>query len=180
MTAVAVDTYSHGHFQRLPTLEKARADYLQANGDLLVEKTFKDFFVEAGMETTFGLVMLHRHFDIMPEQKMVEYRGTSSPWVTIAGMTELKPTVWAFDEDTRLRPTEFRYTREDTREVSFGQAELRFIASLREKLVAHGLMELFGLARYPGDDFPGSCEITQGSANINLHPNDVSLSFSTR
>jgi hypothetical protein len=60
----------------------------------------KDFFVNAGMDRTFGLSMVHRHFDLMPDQKLVEYNGTSTPWTAgISGMREPRPSIWAFDED---------------------------------------------------------------------------------
>lgn len=173
MAVSTIASYSHDHFHRLPMLQDARDTYLQAGGDDLIDRVFKDFFVEAGMDTTFGLSMLHRHFDIATNQKVVDYNGTSSPWSNIPGMEEPKPHLWAFDQDGLLKPTEFRYTKQKD-DITFGQKELEFVTQLKEKLEQFGLTKLFGLARYPGDDFPGSCEITQGMSSVNLRPQDVS------
>jgi hypothetical protein len=48
-----------------------------------------------------------------------------------------------------------------------------FLAEFAELLSQHNAQGLFGLCRYPGDDFKGRIEITQGRSNINLAPEDV-------
>lgn len=53
--------------------------YFAAGGDALIDKLFKNFFVLAGMDTKFGLFMVHRHFDLPEGKKVVEYNGTSTP-----------------------------------------------------------------------------------------------------
>jgi hypothetical protein len=171
--AAAVASYSPDHFQRLPALKDARNDFLNVDGDTLVANVFKDFFVNEGMDRTFGLCMLHRHFDLMPNQKLVEYNGTSTPWTAgSSGMRKPQPSLWAFDDDGLLKPTEFRYA--EKQDAPWTEKELAFSVKLKELLSQRGLDKKFGLARYPGDDFSGSCEITLGNANINLKPDDVS------
>lgn len=78
--AAAVAGYSHDHFHSLPDLNSARDNFLQLNGPKLVEDVFKDFFIANDMDRTFGLAMPHRHFDILPGQKIVNYNGTSTAW----------------------------------------------------------------------------------------------------
>ncbi|KAK5738258.1 hypothetical protein LTR17_006135 [Elasticomyces elasticus] len=170
--AAVITSYSHAFVQRLPMLESAREEYLGAGGDDLIGQ-FRDLFVRAGMDTKFGLSMIHRHFDLPEGHQLVEYNGTSTPWSPIPGMEQPKPHMWAFDrEDGLLKPTEFRYTKQAD-DITFGREELDFLLELKGKLDELGLLHLFGVARYPGDEFPGSCEITQGMTNINLQPKDM-------
>lgn len=178
--AGAVATYSHDHFHSLPTIKDAHDRFININGQDHIE-WFKNFFVEEGMDRTFGLAMIHRHFDLERDEKLVEYRGTSTPWS--GGFSEMKepqPAMWAFDEEGLLRPIEFRYS--ETQDGNFTDENLKFIAKFRAELALRGLDNVFGLSRYPGDSFTGSCEFTQGRANINLQPEDypaVLKAFST-
>ncbi|CEJ81040.1 hypothetical protein VHEMI01192 [[Torrubiella] hemipterigena] len=163
--------YSHEHFQSLPTVKDAHDSFILLDGQNHVE-WFKDFFVKYGMERRFGLAMMHRHFDLAPGERLVEYLGTSTPWSgSSVGMNEPQPSMWAFDEDGLLRPTEYHYSAIIV--DGFDQKELEFLAKLKPELDMRGLANLFGVARYPGDNFRGSCEFTQGRANINLQPKDV-------
>jgi hypothetical protein len=54
-----------------------------------------------------------------------------------------------------------------------GERERAFVADFKRLLDGQNLVGMFGLCEYPGDDFEGTCEITMGSANINLKPKDV-------
>lgn len=165
--------YSSEHFQNLPTLESAKSDFLvKAQGEEVVKNIIKKFFVEREMDRTFGVAMMHRHFHLENDEKLVEYRGTSTPWLSsIPGMKEPQPCIWAFDRDGTLRPTEFRYSQIE--DAPFSEEAIRFIADFKELLDKLKLTGSLGLARYPGDDFKGSCEITHGRSNINLTPEDV-------
>ncbi|KAF4434347.1 hypothetical protein F53441_13691 [Fusarium austroafricanum] len=40
---------------------------------------FKKFFVESDMDGRLGLALIHRHFDLEQDEKLVEYKGTSTP-----------------------------------------------------------------------------------------------------
>ncbi|KAI1748549.1 hypothetical protein F4782DRAFT_550660 [Xylaria castorea] len=45
-----------------------------------------------------------------------------------------------------------------------------FIKDFFQILRQNNVIGLLGLCQYPGDDFEGRVEITEGRANINLHP----------
>jgi len=168
--AAAVAGYSHNHFQSLPNLNSARDNFLKLNGDKLVEDVFKDFFITNGMDRIFGLAMPHRHFDILPRQIIVN--GTSTAWNATPGegMDEPQPAIWSFSSSGELVPHEFRYSKRHKFEM--GEKERAFVAEFKRLLDGQNLTEMFGLCEYPGDDFEGTCEITMGSANINLKPKD--------
>ncbi|KAM3535946.1 hypothetical protein MY4038_000722 [Beauveria bassiana] len=78
--------------------------------------------------------------------------------------------MWAFDSQGLLRLTEYMYST--LQDDGFDPQMLDFVTLLKAKLESRRLAHLFGLARYPGDNFRGSCEFTQGRANINLQPKD--------
>ncbi|KAF4123557.1 hypothetical protein GMORB2_6258 [Geosmithia morbida] len=80
--------------------------------------------------------------------------------------------MWAFDNVGLLKPTEFHYA--ENQDKPFTDKELAFFVKLEDILDQLRLSQLFGLIRYPGDDFSGSCEFTEGTANINLSPGDMS------
>lgn len=176
--AVVIAPYSHDHFQSLPDLSVARNTFAQLDGKLLVDEVFRPFFIQCGMDRTFKLAMQHRHFDILPRQKMVSYNNTTTAWDATPGegMDEPQPTIWSFSSDGSLAPTEFKYSK--GHQFVFGEKELDFVDQFKKLLDQEGLTSLFGLCEYPGDDFEGTCEITNGHANINLKPKDVCIQFS--
>lgn len=166
--------YSPKHFQSLPTLEAAKDNFLvKARGEEVVTDIIRNFFVKEGMERMFGLAMLHRHFDLEGNERLVDYQGTSTPWqAALPGMKDPQAAIWAFDDNDVLRPIEFRYS--ETVDVPLPENAPDFIGKFNAFLKQLNMVGVLGLARYPGDDFQGSCEITHGRANINLKPEDVS------
>ncbi|KAJ5414892.1 hypothetical protein N7509_000226 [Penicillium cosmopolitanum] len=170
---MSVGEYSVEHFHTLPSLEVARANFAKLNGDELVKNVFKEFFIEQGMDRTFGLAMLHRHFDLEPDEMLVDYEGTSIPWnaAHVSGMNSPEPAIWAISSDGDFKPTEFYFSAD--RSLAMGEEELRFMKRFQVLLHEHKATQSFGLCRYPGDDFNGLCEVTHGRANINLKPSDV-------
>ncbi|CAJ2508614.1 Uu.00g136400.m01.CDS01 [Anthostomella pinea] len=76
--AVAIASFSHHHFQSLPSLDAALVNYHNVDGPKLVREFFKRLFVKNGMKYIFGLAMPHRHFDIDPETFLVNYNGVST------------------------------------------------------------------------------------------------------
>jgi hypothetical protein len=55
--AVAIAPYSETHFRSLPSLNVALNDFLQVDGHDLVKNVFQDFFINNGMDRSFGLAM---------------------------------------------------------------------------------------------------------------------------
>ena len=75
-----LSNYDPATYDRLPTLANAGKMFDHKNGEELVDNAFRELFLQHNMERIFGLVLLHRHFDLRPEEQLVEYRGTSVPW----------------------------------------------------------------------------------------------------
>ncbi|KAJ5491649.1 hypothetical protein N7539_003216 [Penicillium diatomitis] len=78
----------------------------------LSKNVFKVFFIEQGTDRTFGLAMLHRHFDLEPGGMLVDYEGTSVPWNEshVSEMNPLEPAIWAISSDGDIKPTGFCFS----------------------------------------------------------------------
>lgn len=179
--------YRHDAFNDLPSVTDA-GNALQAKGGHdIIHETLGPLFVKHGIEEKFGLGLLHRHFEMAPSERLVEYNSTSTPWdaadaQNIGGM--LLSQSWLFG-DNQLVPYEFCYSHgnaaraqrlsQDATLASMG----RFLEELHAMLLAFGLDKTLGLRRHPGLQFEGLVEVTAGRANINFHPSVMSPKEST-
>lgn len=144
-------------------------------------RTIRDLFQQHGVERMLGMSLLHRHFDMDSSEMLVEYRGTSVPWERGHNMAQkVRPSNWTVTADAACQPFEFEYSLDDDdceMELLADPKVATFVNEFADLLYKEGLVGLFGLCRYPGDDFKGRVEVTEGRANINLRPDDVSFSF---
>lgn len=166
-------------YNKLPSLFDAEKDFRSARANSLVSNGIRQLFIEHKMDTTFGVTMLHRHFDLADNELLVEYNGTSTPW-DMTGRPEtascLRPTLWGLTQEGLLQPYEFEFAPNKQEPVNFSKQEYReFFTKLSCFLKEMKVERLFGLVKYPGDDWEGVYEITEGRANINIQPQDVSL-----
>jgi hypothetical protein len=167
--------YDPQAFHALPHIGSAAARFRNSDGDTLVSSTFQDLFIRHKMDRVFGLSLLHRHFPLSGDERLVEYHGTSVPWKVDDFTRYIKPASWLLTTDGAVSPYEFYYSlAEDGPKLDVKdpdqQAFLEEFAQVLSEKRIHGL---FGLCRYPGDDFKGRVEITQGRSNINLKFEDV-------
>lgn len=150
--------------------------YDSKHGDNLVDE-FQKLFLKHKVEFALSLMLNHRHFDLHLDERLIEYRGTSVPWLT--NHDKAQPSVWFVSEDNSCHPYEFHYSPDaatDGAATMPGDPEYKeFIKAFAQLLLEKNVEGLFGLCRYPGDDLEGRVEITEGRANINLHPDEVGL-----
>lgn len=175
---MAQQLYDPSVYDGVPTLNDAGRKFDLKNGEYLVNNKFRELFLQHNVDRVFGLSLLHRHFDLSSNELLVEYGGTSVPWEETLGKTSpyIRPSNWALAEDGIFRPFEFYYCMQDAdndADVPADPKFLSFIQSFENLLHEEGATDLFGLCKYPGDDFKGRIEITEGRANINLDPDDV-------
>lgn len=161
--------YAHEHFQSLPTIGQAGAQYISIGGPNLVHGLFRKFFIDHGMDSTFGLCLMHRHADLEESEKLVHYHETASPWKDLTDLP-IKPVMWSMAVDGSMRPTEFQYS--SRAEDFLDEKKVTFMEEFSTLVKEHNI-SVFGLVEYPGDDFETTCEITQGRTNINLLHADV-------
>lgn len=131
---------------------------------------YHDLFVRHSMDRRSGLTLLHRHFSLDADERLVEYRGTSTPWKLNKLAASIRPSSWLLSADGKLRPYEFYHSlTEDSPSLDLECSSQRtFLAEFAQLLSKNNAEGLFGLCRYPGDEFEGRIEVTQGRANINL------------
>jgi hypothetical protein len=172
-----LDKYEPDIFVALPGLASAGVMFRALGAEALVASEFRNLFLEHEMDRTYGLILLHRHFDLKDSERLVEYRGTSVPWQHDELYENVVPSTWLICHDGAIRPYEFTYAphRVDADPDPKSPERARFLQAFQRLLQKHNAIGLLGLCRYPGDDFSGRIEITRGRANINLLPRDVSV-----
>jgi len=173
--------YDHSAYDNLPMLADAGTAFDAKHGRKLIDQ-FRVLFQQHNTDRVFGLILNHRHFEMRPNERLVEYHGTSVPWNSLHEKT--RPSSWLLSEDGDCLPYEFHYSPDDDADeesespsnAKYGE----FIKSFNEILRQNDSFGLFGLCQYPGDDFKGRVEITEGRANINLHPDDAPKHLASR
>lgn len=76
----------------LPTIDQAGARYATINGEQLVHGSFLRLFIDRGMDSIFGLCLMHRHAYLEGNEKLVHYHETASPWKDFISLS-IKPVM---------------------------------------------------------------------------------------
>ncbi|KAK4213514.1 hypothetical protein QBC37DRAFT_171200 [Rhypophila decipiens] len=102
-------------------------------------------------------------------------------------LEKTQPSTWFVSEKEEVFPYEFHYSADgddtDEKEGAETPADSKysgFVKAFTDLLRKKDALGLFGLGRYPGDDFEGRVEITEGRANINLRPQDAPKHLASR
>lgn len=172
-----LEAYDPNTYQSLPAISDAVARLDTINGENLVATSIRQLFLDHKMDRTYGLILLHRHFDLDESERLVEYGGTSVPWRLSKISKNIRASNWLVSTDGTVRPYEFCYfpIGDEAMEPDLSNAnQVTFLVAFTDLLSKHNAEGLWGLCRYPGDDFTGRVEVTEGRANINLKPEDVS------
>lgn len=169
---IKVAKYSTESFNHQLDFGEALTLFDSLHGDSLADTTMRDLFRHYGVETIFGLQLLHKHNQLTAEEKLTDIRGTSSPLNFDMGA---RPSVWGFQPSApTLVPLEYSL---DARSVNFDVPHVqRFLHAFHDSLGKAGLVDVLGLSLYPGDGYPGRVEFTVGRSNISLRPDEVCIS----
>jgi len=182
-----VAAYLHDGFIGLPSVIDAGNDLKALGGREMIYEVFGPLFTKHGVDEKFGLGLLHRHFDMTPNERLVELNNIATPWdetdaESIGGV--LITQSWMFI-DNKIVPYEFLYLHgkdAETKQRLEGAGLMflsGFLAEVYAKLAALGLDKTLGLRLHPGPEFNGLVEVTVGRANINFHPSQMSPKDST-
>ncbi|KAI6352284.1 hypothetical protein MCOR25_009465 [Pyricularia grisea] len=167
---VAVQNYSVANYNAIPDLHVAKHRFEEIGGEKLVEETFLELFRRHGVDKTFGLSMVHRHFELNGEERLVEFRGTAVPWEKVDELNN--PGITAANWEVTpegIRPYEFKLDPASvgSQGIDFNDPKIQaFAAEFLELIQSVDATGLFGLCVYPGDDFETTIETTEGRANI--------------
>jgi len=144
---------------------------VRGGSNLVVEK-LGPIFRKHGVDTKFGLAILHRHFDLAPNERLVEVNDVTTPWdVNEAATVEgsITPTSWLFSGNS-LVPYEYAFV-DSKSATALGEqpsAFPAFIAELGTALKALKVQRYLALTAHPGPDFKGSVEFTVGRTNVSV------------
>lgn len=138
--------YSHElyHSNIKLTLGAACAEFERRNAQPLVNVPVRDIFLKHGVEDKFSACLLHRHFDLSPNERNVE--DNSGHATASADLDGTHPASWMYvaNEETGgvdLYPWE--YKREPTPMPPAG-----FVKEYGELLKKHGMCDLLGFQVY--------------------------------
>jgi hypothetical protein len=160
--------YNSQAYNSLPSLFQAASMMDVKTREHLV-KDIRQLFLDKNVYNKYGISLLHKHFEIAENQRLVDLHHTSTAW-----------TVGDTDEDIVRKyggyvvPRTFRSMDGELVPYEFGYSDseksydLSFHKELGRLLVKLGLDSIFGL-RYLGDDDLNSnltLEITEDRANI--------------
>ncbi|KAK0649749.1 hypothetical protein B0T16DRAFT_410657 [Cercophora newfieldiana] len=171
MAATIVDTYRPAEYQALPHLDNAFDTFLERSPQHIIEEKMMEVFRKHQVYNELAVCLIHRHFDMADNEKLVEFGALSTPWVVrdenmMGG--SVKPRSWIF-RGGRMIPYEFGFNE-------WGQTEVykdlpnkpEFYTEFNAILQAEGLSELLGLTLLTERKKEGIVKVekTFGRANI--------------
>lgn len=131
--------------------------------------------MESEIHERYGVSLLHKHFSIEPNQRLVDYRNISMPW-TVKDNNILVPKYEGFIIPRTFRfyngilaPFEFDFSPSPA-SINFDSEVFPRISVL---LHQHGLENVLGVRSLDGYDPELSVEITEGKTNIMIRRGSV-------
>ncbi|KAJ7818892.1 hypothetical protein B0H14DRAFT_2372918, partial [Mycena olivaceomarginata] len=126
--------------------------------------------------------LLHRHFPMCPDERLVAVDGVSVPWqidtikLVNEGKHGARRQCCGASVGKGFYPFEYKYTSQESSKdhseasvspISLASAPLAFLQDIGQALVKYGLQALLGLRAHPGSLIP-RLEFTADRANITL------------
>jgi hypothetical protein len=151
-------SYEPKVFDQIGPIEVAgeKADTFEA-GDF-VNTVLKQLLIQHQLNDKLGISLCHRHFDLRPDEILVEHGGVATAWASdaesrYAKIGSILPLSWVVWEG-KLRPYEF-YFSHDTSEEPF-EIPPNFLEAFDSALRGKGLNHLLGLRllRTNGEGLP--------------------------
>lgn len=168
--------YSHEAYEALPFITAAEHDlHVSLAGKQLADVLGK-LFLDFQVENTFGIILLHRHFGLKRNERLVHFGNSSVPWTVDERHLESKtvvPVAWQFSQDG-IAPFEWRYVALSEKPPNIDLAiHNQFLSKLTAVLSENGLDRIVGIYALNGSEIskPPMFEITTWRANINLEVN---------
>ncbi|KAF4502843.1 hypothetical protein FAGAP_928 [Fusarium agapanthi] len=176
MAAAAVQTYTpasydHRAVDAMADVDVAALRLQELNGFDHMKSCIRDVFMKHDVDKVFGVGLLHRHYDVAPNEKIIELGPVSSPWVVgddevITGGAVLPHTWRVFNGE--LKPTEFKFVpQRELSNVDRPVFPAAFVKELIGVLQETRLDEVLGVSLYEADDPDNeTMEVTYGRSSI--------------
>lgn len=175
---VAIKDYASEKYHSLRSLHEAHDLFLNANAEELVDTKICDLFVKHNLHNIYGVSLLHRHFDMSPEERLVESGNVSAPWSYHQPSSSLfggsvVPRSWMYSSaDRAFYPIEFGYNAQlqqtypstPPSDMANGTAFLDEFCTLLEQ---YNMTDILGLTTM-SPNAPGTMKIekTWGKTNV--------------
>lgn len=135
-------------------------------------KLSRDLFLKHEVYNDLAVCLIHRHFDMASNERLVEFGAVSAPWTLtqvdqVAGGT-LVPRSWIFN-DSKMSPYEFGYNE------AIGEPTYRalpnkphFYEEFGKLLKREGLENLLGLTLNSDEIQPGLVKFEKTFGRVNV------------
>jgi hypothetical protein len=169
----ALSMYNPVVYNSLPSLRES-ASLVTDEVRALRDGPVRQFFLDHDAHKQYGIALLHKHFSIGEEERLVEIHHVSSPWKVGTEQTDVAshhtgkivPRSVRYYEGVAA-PYEFAYVWETTPVINpFPRKALDLLKTL-------GLDLVFGIRFLDNRDSNMSVEITEGKVNIMMAPEVV-------
>ncbi|CAB4493665.1 hypothetical protein RhiirA5_500685 [Rhizophagus irregularis] len=139
---------SHSEYNNIPSLGKALLA-LETIQDLMV---IGDIFFKHTMQATWGLCLVHRHFNLKPNEVMLEQPYYSDSHIVTKAVdvnevtTSFTGSSYYLSEESKLQAFEYRYgTNTYIEETMQSEKFFVFLREFEQLLVKLGLRNILGL-----------------------------------
>ncbi|MCJ1460775.1 hypothetical protein MMC28_011157 [Mycoblastus sanguinarius] len=167
--AIPILPYSVEVYNSLPELATAKEELDIVHTSDILFTNIGQGFLKHHVETTLGLVLLHNHFLLEQNEKLVSVGPVAVPWNTQSGAKELdevQVSSWCFTE-RGLRPYEFCHGAPPmTLKAEFQP----FVDEIGAILTRFNLTGLLGICSLTEGTINGGVktEFTSGRANVTI------------
>jgi hypothetical protein len=171
--------YSAAAFNSLPSLETAAQQFKVQEARQHLDGPIRQVFLDFDVQNKYGLALLHNHFPLEGNKRLVEYHNTAMAWSVDDDSSSVSPRynglvvprAYMF-EGSEIRPYEFSFVPATTDATVSESVNTEFFDVLSKTLTNLGLDKLFGVRDLDDydDNFP--VEVTEGNANIMLPRSD--------
>ncbi|PYH35602.1 uncharacterized protein BO87DRAFT_433306 [Aspergillus neoniger CBS 115656] len=171
-----VAQYDHRAFDTLMDVDESAYYFESLTGYEHLRSGLRDIFMRHGVDDKLAVALLHRHFELASNEKLVELGPVSSPWPiashddSVLGGSILPHTWRVFENE--LHPLEFRFVAkhelQDAKQVQFTRA---FFEDFRQYVTANGLEGVIGITQINHGDDDGESdvqlmEVTHGRSSV--------------
>jgi hypothetical protein len=103
-------SYSASVFHGIPSLHECNAGFHSKGGTEFLTMHLRPLIRAYGYEERYGVGLVHKHFEIKPDEILVEYQSITSPWKVRTNYhgAAICPTAWTFTGDEMI-PYEFEF-----------------------------------------------------------------------
>jgi hypothetical protein len=166
--AVVLQPYSPSVFNNLPSLDEVNLKACEVDAASVIAAEIATLFLKYKVQTSLGVQLLHHHFNLDDDERLVDVGGAAIPWRL--GHTEdlnscLLPASWVFKADA-YRPYEFQFVP-PSQKLPAVDINAAFLTAFNDILKAYDLQGVLGLRALKGKGVrKPELEITQGRANV--------------